>query len=132
MTVDERQLASAVVEFHEGSPPLVRITLREEQPLDAEKVQELLDLLTSRIVERSQILVDSRGLASMTREARELAAGDQIVPFVHRIAVLVGSPVSTIISNFVIHVSRPRYPISAFTDEASAMAWLSDASRGHR
>jgi hypothetical protein len=72
-------------------------------------------------------LADVRGIAINDRAARELAAGPEIVAVTSRMAVLVGNPVSRILGNFFLRVTRPAYPARLFTDEASARRWLSEA-----
>lgn len=72
-------------------------------------------------------LADLRGIASSERGARELAAGPEIAAVTLRMAMLVGNPVSRILGNFFLRVTRPAYPARIFTDEASARRWLSEA-----
>ena len=72
-------------------------------------------------------LADLRGIASSERGARELAGGPEIAAVTLRTAMLVGNPVSRILGNFFLRVTRPAYPARIFTDEASARHWLSEA-----
>ena len=41
-----------------------------------------------------------------------------------RCAVLVGHPVSRVLGNFFLGISRPAYPTRLFTDPAAAIGWL--------
>jgi hypothetical protein len=41
-------------------------------------------------------------------------------------AVLVGDPLSRMLGNFFLRVSRPAYPTRIFTDEAAARRWLAE------
>jgi len=129
MMDDIEAIDGARLHFCGGVPPLVRVLLTAGMDIEAGHIRELHARFLERIDEKSRVLIDSRQIASMTREARELAASDHISPFVHRLAVLIDGPVSAMISNFFIRVSRPSYPVHTFTDEARAMAWLSEASQ---
>ncbi len=60
----------------------------------------------------------------MDRAGRvEVARRDDVVSAV---AVIVGTPLSRMMGNLFIHVSRPRMPLRLFEDEASALAWLQE------
>ena len=69
-------------------------------------------------------LVDGRWMKSMPREVRAYYAGAEAERNVAAAAVLVGSPVSRTVANFVMQLARPRFPTRLFTDEAAALAWL--------
>ena len=69
------------------------------------------------------LLVDGRGGGTLERRARaELVRGNLSVPAV---ALIVDTPLSRMMANFVLSVGRPVAPTKAFGDEASAVAWLS-------
>jgi len=73
-------------------------------------------------------LADVRGIASNERATRELAAGPEVMAVTSRLAILVGNPVTRILGNFFLRVTRPAYPARIFTDEASARRWLAEAA----
>lgn len=66
------------------------------------------------------------GMKAADREGRRLAAGPQIAAVTSRLALVVSDPVSRILGNFFLRVSRPLYPTRIFTDEASARRWLAE------
>jgi hypothetical protein len=70
---------------------------------------------------------DVRGMRSVTREARELAASDEIVAVTSRMAILVGNPVSRVLGNFFLVVTSPKYPTKIFSEEAAAWNWLRES-----
>jgi len=80
---------------------------------------------------KTPVLVDARRARRMSREARELASGPRVAAVTSVLAVLIGSPVSAMIGNFFLYVSRPHYPTRLFYDEAAARMWLlqPDATR---
>lgn len=69
------------------------------------------------------ILVDSRGVKSIDRDARVFIQkeGNKIVS---SLALLIGSPVSRLIGNLFLGINKPSYPIMLFTSEDKAIAWL--------
>jgi hypothetical protein len=71
-------------------------------------------------------LADVRGMRSATREARQLAAGEDIAAITSRMAILVGNPVTGLLGNFFLKVTSPKYPTRLFNDEAPARAWLQE------
>lgn len=70
------------------------------------------------------VFVDNRGVKSITREARDLLAGDEYKDIPLAVAALVGSPVSKVIINFYISISKPIFPTKMFTSESKAIEWL--------
>ncbi len=73
-------------------------------------------------VRRSPLLVDTHDAGPQDRPARtEFARRSDLVSAV---ALIVGSPVSRLMGNFFISVSKPVAPTRLFEDEASAIAWL--------
>ncbi len=73
---------------------------------------------------RSPLVVDVHDAGQMDRAGRvEVARRDDVVSAV---AVIVGTPLSRMMGNLFIHVSRPRMPLRLFEDEASALAWLQE------
>jgi hypothetical protein len=71
---------------------------------------------------RSPLLVDVRDSGPSDRPARlEFARRDDLVSAV---ALIVDTPLSRVLGNFFINVSRPLMPTRLFDNEASALAWL--------
>jgi hypothetical protein len=76
--------------------------------------------------QKRPILVDVRGMVSVDRGGREVAAGAAVVAATSRMALLVGNPVTRVLGNFFSRVTTPGYPTRLFTDEAAARAWLKE------
>lgn len=70
------------------------------------------------------VFVDNRGVKSITREARDLLAGEAFMDIPLAVAALVGSPVSKVIINFYISISKPLFPTKMFTSQSKAIDWL--------
>lgn len=70
-----------------------------------------------------RLLVESRHIGSMSAGARRAYAG----PLAHRalaVAIVLESPLSRVIGNFFITLSKPRYPTKLFTSIEAAEQWL--------
>jgi hypothetical protein len=73
---------------------------------------------------RSPLLVDLHGAGPQDRPARaEFARRDDVVSAV---ALVVDTPLSRMLGNFYLSVSKPLAPTRLFDDEASAVAWLQE------
>ena len=70
------------------------------------------------------LLVDTRKIRSITKEARDHFAMKNRSGNVNSIAILVDSPLSRVIGNFFMGLNRPKVATKLFTDEEEAMAWL--------
>jgi hypothetical protein len=68
------------------------------------------------------MLVDVQQAGQVDRAARvELTrGGDQV----SAVGAIVGTPLSRMMGNLIMNVSRPPMPMRLFDDEASAVAWL--------
>ncbi|HUX05162.1 MAG TPA: hypothetical protein VMV53_09705 [Acidimicrobiales bacterium] len=73
---------------------------------------------------RCPLLVDAHDAGPQDRDARSEFArrGD----LVSAVALLGATPLSRMMGNFFIAVSRPMAPTKLFNDESSAVAWLRD------
>lgn len=72
------------------------------------------------------ILVDMRGMGTLTREARLAYAHE--AEFATRQAMLVDSAFTRIAANLFIRVAGPRQPTRMFTSEEEALAWCQAVS----
>ena len=79
--------------------------------------------------QRSRVLVDMRRVHSQSREARMYFGGAEAEAATLAVAILVGSPVSRVIANFFLRVSRQRLPTALFNDQSAAVAWLLEQGR---
>jgi hypothetical protein len=70
------------------------------------------------------ILVDISKIKSTTREAREHFKGGTGSKNIKSVALIVGSPVSRVIGNFLIGINKPEYPIKLFSKIDEAIDWL--------
>jgi hypothetical protein len=74
--------------------------------------------------QRSPLLVDTHDAGPQDRPARMefVRRGD----LVSAVALVVATPLSRMMGNFFLTVSKPMAPTRLFDDEASALAWLQE------
>jgi hypothetical protein len=112
--------------FHEPDPRgFVRLTLRVGIDVDHRDAIEMV-AATSEAAGGvlAPVLVDMRGIRSLSREARKYLVSAEVAARTSPIALLVGSPVSRVIGNFFLTLGPHQAPTSLFTDEDAAIAWL--------
>jgi len=70
------------------------------------------------------LLVDSRNIQYITKEARDHFSMRNRESVVNAMAILIQSPLSRIIGNFFMGLNKPRVPARLFTEEEEALLWL--------
>jgi len=71
------------------------------------------------------LLVDERGLRGAEHAVRNFWVSKDVPAVCRCVAVITGnSPVSNMIGNFVITVSKPAVPTKLFASEQAAMPWI--------
>ncbi len=70
------------------------------------------------------LLIDSRNIKSMEREARKHFSTNGRETKINSFAVLVKSPLSRVIGNFFMGLNKPPVPARLFDNEADAIEWL--------
>ena len=115
--------------------PKFRMWLRPDgivQLVWAPRTTVLLDDATAALEEmaqltdgrRSPLLVDMRDTGPLDRPTRtELTRRSDLQSAV---ALVAGTPLSRMMANFFLTVSKPPFPTRLFDNEASALAWLQE------
>ena len=88
---------------------------------DAKENSQVVNELTNG--QKLPLLVDITELKSITKEAREWFSNRGRESNIIAIAMLIKSPVSTIIGNFYIGLNKPRVPTKLFHNEGKALKW---------
>lgn len=70
------------------------------------------------------LLVDSRGIKSISREARNQFSIKGRKTNVTCFAIIIDSPLSRVIGNFFMGINKPEIPMCLFDDEEEALSWL--------
>jgi hypothetical protein len=70
-----------------------------------------------------RMLIEIRGLKSVTKEAREYMA-EEGAALVLAAAFIISSPLSKLLGNIFLAINRPKIPSKLFTDRSEAIKWL--------
>jgi hypothetical protein len=70
------------------------------------------------------LLVDSRSIRSITKEARDLFSIKNRTSNVIAFAILINSPLSRVVGNFFMGLNKPSVPARLFHTEKEALKWL--------
>jgi hypothetical protein len=73
---------------------------------------------------RRPLLIDTRTMKFLAREARKYYAGDEAAKVASAAAIIVGTPVSRVLGNFYLGLSNPHLPSRLFTSDDDALDWL--------
>lgn len=69
------------------------------------------------------VLIDMRGIRSVTREAREYFANEG-TRLIKAGALIVGSPLNRTLGNIFLWINKPKVQTRLFTNENEALKWL--------
>ena len=106
--------------MHGVFAPDVRLTLEIAQQSVAGRL---------RLTENSSypLLLDLRGITSVTKEARSYCASKEAQQYITKGAFLLRTPAQVIISHFFIFFDRPIVETKMFHKEEEALRWLRKA-----
>ncbi len=103
---------------------LIEVRMRDGVVVELAEIDEILAAQEQLVSGPAVVMVDSRPVLSMTREAQERAANTAWNRDTRAVAILIDNPVSTLLGNFFLTLSRPVYPTRLFRDESKARGWL--------
>lgn len=72
------------------------------------------------------LLSNIKSVRNSTKPARDYLASVEGCRGILALAVLIDSPLGSMLGNFFLSISKPIAPTKIFTDEAEAKKWLSD------
>lgn len=107
-----------------GKDGIARTVVKKDTEIVLADAQENSKAINQLIgPEKFTLIVDAREIKSISREAREFFSlrgrESRVVGF----AFIIGSPLSSFIGNFFIHLNKPRVPVKLFTDQEKAKMW---------
>jgi len=109
---------------------IVRVVYKQDMKIDlaAAKANMAGQLQLRDSAELLLLLVDTRNVKSISREAREYFAGHEATSCTAAMALIVDSWINKTMGNFFISVSKPQFPTRLFSSETESLSWL----RSHR
>jgi len=127
MALDHEVIETSTARQWVGEDGILRAVMRTgaEEGLNEAKsnVEACARLAAGR---RLPLLVDMRQIRFASREAREYHTGQVPARYSRAQALLVSSPVSRVVGNFMLglHVAKASFPVRLFTSESEAIEWL--------
>ncbi len=114
--------AAVLVRCSDG---VIEIRVRDGARIDVPEMKEIFDAqLELAEGKPSALLIDIRPIASMTRASQQFTARSSRTRDIIASAIVIESPVSRLLGNFYLQLSRPRHLTTLFNDEVVARAWL--------
>ncbi len=108
-----------------GIDGIARTKVKENAEVTLEDAQANSVLVNSFYVdEKFPILIDSRGIKSISREARSFFTTNGRATNTMAFAILIDSAVSKVVGNFFLGINKPAVPTKLFLDEELAIQWL--------
>ena len=93
--------------------------------ITSDDVVEMLEIRKKLIKGRKgPILADIRHIKSVSKEARDFGNNEEGISITTAFGILIGAPISRMIGNLFIGVTKPPYPTRLFTEEDKAIEWL--------
>ena len=108
-----------------GEDKICRVKVKDGANVGITEAREVSQAVQSYGMDKEfSLLVDARGVKTMSKEARDfLSLKDRPSPVV-KMAIIIGSPLSRVVGNFYIGLNRTRVPSKLYTQEAEALKWL--------
>ena len=108
-----------------GTDGIARTKVKENAEVTLEDARANSVLVNSFFVdEKFPILIDSRGIKSISREARSFFTTNGRATNTMAFAILIDSAVSKVVGNFFLGINKPAVPTKLFVDEELALQWL--------
>ena len=104
---------------------VVRTRVKPGAEIDLEQAKENTDAVNTFYEGiKFPLLVDTREIRSITRDARQHFTTNDRESSINSLALLIKSPVSKVIANFFMSVNKPNVPAKIFNSEEKAVDWL--------
>ena len=101
---------------------IVWTVVKEKANIDLEDAKENSIVVNGLIKSgKSPLIVDTRSLHSITKEARDHFSMKDRDTNVSSIAIIVGSALSRMVANFYLGINKPKVPVRLFNNDTSAI-----------
>lgn len=75
------------------------------------------------------VLVSGQDGVKFDKNARDYLASEKGTDGITAAAILLTSPITTVIGNFIMLVNRPKIPVKVFVNKKDAIAWLKNHAK---
>jgi hypothetical protein len=108
-----------------GADGIARTKVKENAEVTLQDARENSALVNSFFIdEKFPLLIDSRGIKSISREARSFFTTNGRETNTIAFAILIDSAVSKVVGNFFLGINKPAVPTKLFLEENDAINWL--------
>lgn len=119
------EVAVRVARLWLGDDGIVRIIHSPGTEVSLTDARETMDAyLQLRGGVSRPLLVDTQGMKSIDRGARSLYASEEAARVATAVGLIVDTPVSKVLGNFYIGLSKPHIPSRLFSGQDAALDWL--------
>lgn len=109
-----------------GEDGIARTKVKPGSEVKLEHAQENSITVNSFYIDRKYpLLIDARGIRSITRDARNFFTTNGRQTNTLGFAIIIDSSVSKVVGNFFLGINKPAVPTKLFLDESNAVDWLS-------
>jgi hypothetical protein len=123
--MEPEEIVTSVCKVWVGEDGIARVIHVPSAELTLETAKETMAAyLKLNKGKRLPLVVDTRGMKSMTRECRIYYASEETAKTGSAVAIIVDTPVSRVLGNFYLGLSKPHLPSRLFTSEQEALEWL--------
>lgn len=124
-TIPENAIEVTCFFTWKGEDGIVRTKIKKGAEVTVEYARENSDAVNSLFTgNKFPLLIDSRGIKSMSREARNQFTTKGRETSALAFAIIIDSPVSRVIGNFFMGINKPAVPTRLFDNEIEAEKWL--------
>ncbi len=108
-----------------GEDGIARTKVKPNSEIILEHAAENSKAVNSLFTDKKfPIMIDARGIRSMTREAREFFSTRGRDTNTCAFGIIIKSPLSRTVGNFFLGLNKPAVPTRLFDNETDAVEWL--------
>lgn len=108
-----------------GEDGIARTKVKPNSEISLNHAIENSNAVNSLFTEKKfPILIDARGIRSMTRDAREFFSTRGRDTKTCAFGIIIKSPISRTVGNFFLGLNKPAVPTRLFDNEENAVEWL--------
>jgi hypothetical protein len=108
-----------------GKDGIARTKVKPHIDITINDAIENTEVVTSFFKDKKfPIMIDARGIKSMSREAREHFSTHGRDSKTNSFGIIIKSPLSRVIGNFFLGLNKPAVPTRLFDNENDALEWL--------
>ncbi|MBK7817644.1 MAG: hypothetical protein IPJ60_08880 [Sphingobacteriaceae bacterium] len=108
-----------------GKDGIARTSVKPGIDITLEFAMENTKVVTSFFSDKKfPILINSRGIKSMSYEARRHFSAQDRDTKTNAFAIVIGSTISRVLGNFYLGINKPAVPTKLFDNEEEATKWL--------